>query len=342
MIISSKGSSTSGNRGHAGLKIHISHKGGPGSGNWRHEGRPGKEGGSLPTGVTPTGAYATPKKPMASGALQSTGTTAITLPRVSIPVGQLPEHQKGDADGKMAYQEWYGNVATKPNLADALAMRRYFADRAMEAEGVLAQAGAEEREASRVKRAEEAANAPKYLTPAQKKAEEAAKKKAATAAAKTKKAAESAAAKKKRADEAAAKKAAAAAKKGATGAGKGEAGEAKATAKLAADRAKLEAQLKVAQAIGLGENSFTVFKKAVEAIKAGGTPPAASLDALVKQGLLTKVGDSITVPPAAVTLLSAILAKDAIRAKAALAKLGGTKEIGLVRVRKATRFIIGG
>lgn len=331
-------------------RIHVGYKGGSGSGNWGHEGRPGKEGGSLPTGKSATGTYASDRA-RASGAQPGAAPTAArpvtALPRISVPVGAIPEHQKGDVDGKLSYQAWYESTATagnRPNLADALAMRRYFAERALEAEQTLSEQSAAGREESRKKRAEEEANKPVYLTPAQKKKQEAGKKKAATAAASAKKKAEAAALKKKKADEAAAKKAAAAAKK--AGAKPAKAGTS-AAGSAAAKREELakqksEAVYKVAEAVGISKDEFNEFKNTVASLKAGENVPASTVRSLIAAGLVTQAGDTVTVPSAALSLLSAINARDAIKAKAALAKLqGATKEIGLVRVRKATRFIIG-
>lgn len=327
------------------MKIRAGYKGGSGSGNWGHEGRPGKEGGSLPTGKSATGTYADQR----TGARQpgvpaGAGGTAINLPRISVPVGTIPQHQKGDADGKLSYQAWYESTATagnRPNLADALAMRRYFAERALEAEQVLAEQGAVGREESRKKRAEEEAAKGPVLTPAQKKKQEAEKKKAAAAVASAakKKAAEEA--KKKKAAEAAAKKAATAAKKtGTTPKAGGATGEAAAKREELAKQ-KAEAVYKVAESVGISKDEFNEFKNTVASLKAGESVPANTVKSLIEAGLVTQSGDTVSVPAAALSLLSAINARDAIKAKTALAKLqGATKEIGLVRVRKATRFII--
>lgn len=327
--------------------VHISYKGGAGSGNWGHEGRPGKEGGSLPTGKA-HGAYnpnqTAGNKPSGGLPTQTPAGSTIAIPRLSVPVGTLPEHQKGDADGKAAYTEWYANAQTKPNLADALAMRRYFADRAMEAEGVLAQQGAMAREESRKKRAIEEANKPEFLTPAQKKKREAAAKKAASDAAKAKKKTESEAAKKKKAEESAAKKAAAGAKKGAAAGSSAEkkaaAQEARIKAAEAKLKAKVESQIKVAESIGMSSEGFSAFRDAVATLKAGGAVDSSIAGALAGAGLIIKSGDTYTVPSAAMTLLNAINSSDAIKARAAMAKLGGTKEIGQVRMRKITRYVI--
>lgn len=327
------------------IRLRISQKGGSGSGNWGHAGRPGKEGGSLPQGKSAIGTYAVTHKPKRAIARPagsvSTPENTPGLPRLSIPVGNLPEHQKGDRDGKLAYQNWYASSQTKPSLGDALAMRRYFAERAMQAEQTLAQQGAQEREQSRQQRAEEAANKPKVLTPAEKKKQEAAAKKAASEAAKAKKKAESEAAKKKKAEEAAAKKAAAAEKKGSAADKRAAAQEKKIREAQEKLQAKLASQLQVAESIGMSEEGWNMFKNAVSTLKAGGTLDDGIAEALAGMGLVKPSGDTYTVPTAAMTLMNAIMASDAIRARAALEKLGN-KEIGQVRMRKVTRFIIGG
>lgn len=344
------------------IHVQLGYKGSAKSGNWGHAGRPGKEGGSLPTGKSSGGAYAQPKKTNMGGTEQQTG-TALTMPRLTIPVGTLPEHQKGDRDGKQAYQDWYAGLAQKPSLADALAMRRYFADRALEMEGQLSQTAAEENAKKKKAEAEEAAKAPKVLTPAEKKAQEKAKKTAEAAAKKAKKTAETAAAKKKREEESAKKKAetaaASAAKKAASAASsaakkaeadkkKGAAAEARAQAAAkkieeaqAKLQAKLESQIKVAESIGLSQEGFTMFQQAVSTLKAGGDLDNTVAAALSSAGLIAKSGSGYTVPSTAMTLFNAIMSADAIKARAALEKLGGTKEIGNVRMRKIVKYRIG-
>lgn len=344
-------------KGNKAMIIHAGYKGSASSGNYAHMGRPGKEGGSLPkAGGAAVGGGA----PSSTSNQASNTTSSIPLPRLSIPTGEIPPEDPKDVDGKQAYSDWYASLKTKPSLGDALAMRKYFADRAAQVGQAKGAEDAKKRASDIAAREEVARNAPKVLTPKEKKAQETAAKKAAAAAAKNKKALDAAAAKKKKADEAAAKKAAAAAakkpgtskkpsedvaaarkkaaddKKAAADAKKTDADEKKA----AAAAEKLAAQEKVAAAVGMSADGFGAFKYAVDAIKAGGKPDAAITNALVGVGLLSKSGNDITVPPAALAFLNAILAADAIKAKAALDKLRGTKEIGQVRMRKVTKYVI--
>lgn len=333
--------------------IIIGYKGSAKSGNWGHEGRPGKEGGSLPTGKSHGAVGATATTAEAGAPVQSANT--MQVPKLSIPVGTVPEHEKGDRDGKMAYQEWYASLETKPNLADALAMRRFFAERALELESQLAQQQAETTAEERQKRMEEERAKGPPETPAQKKKRLADEKKAASAGAsaakkkaaeeaKTKKKAESEAAKKKKAEEAASKKAgsaaAAASKKAQAEAAKKKAGEAKAAAAQAKIEAaqkkvqdKLDAQVKVAESVGLSKDGLALFQEAFDTLKSGGSLPANVASVLSNAGLIIKQGDNYTMPSAARSLLSAIQAGDAMKARDALAKLGASsKEIGRVKV----------
>lgn len=345
-------------------KVVIDYKGGSGSGNWGHEGRPGKEGGSLPTGkshgtIPGQGGTAGPgrfENPL-RGAAQAAAKPGwnIPPPQLSIPTGPVPEHEEGDADGKSDYSNWYAQQKVKPGLADALAMRKYFADRASKIESEAGAAKQEKRAAEYAKRQAELKAKGPVLTPAQKKKQEAAAKKAATAAAsaakkkaseeaKAKKKAESEAAKKKKAAEAAAKKAAAAAKKPKTG----QAAAKKKAAAEEAKRAKLEAQRqsaeKVAESVGLSKDGLSMFQEAMSTLKGGGDLDSGVLSALRSAGLVSVSGERVTVPPAARSLLSAILAGDALKAQDAMDKLqasSGKEYIGQVRVRKYTRVVIG-
>lgn len=345
--------------------VRIGYKGGSGSGNWGHEGRPGKEGGSLPTGKS-HGAIAPPPghggQLRAEQAMGSFGKPAapgagIPLPTLNIPTGPVPEHEEGDRDGKLDYQNWLESQKVKPGLADALAMRKYFADRAMKAEQAAGQAKAEATAAEAQKRAAAEKLKPPVLTAAQKKKADAAAKKAATAAAsaakkkaseaaKAKKKAESEAAKKKKAEEAAKKKAAAAAKKPA-GAAKKPASNAAAKRQEEAQRKleeKLQGQQKVAESVGLSSEGFQAFRDAFATLKAGGEVDNQILSMLSSSGLIKVSGDRVTVPTAARTLLSAILAGDALKAQDAMDKLqasSGKEYIGQVRMRKVTRVVIG-
>lgn len=339
------------------------------SGNWGHEGRPGKEGGSLPTGKTHgaipgqggerQGGALRAEQAMAGGWSKPNAGTAIPLPQLSIPLGPVAEHEPGDQDGKADYQKWYQSQNPKPGLADALRMRKYFADRALQAESEAGQAKAEQTAADRQKRLAEEKNKPKVLTPAEKKKAEAAAKKAASAAASAKKKAE-AAAKKKLAEETRAKKkaeteakkvqraaeSAAHKKKMEEAAGKKKNATASAAAKKKADaaakvQAKVDASNKVAESIGLGEDALQAFQHTFDTLKAGGDVDSSVAGTLVGLGLLTRSGDSYKVPSAARTLLSAILAGDALKARDAMDKLGN-KEIGRVAVTVAgNRIIIG-
>lgn len=329
--------------------IQLDYKGGKGSGNWNHAGRPDKEGGSLPKGSGGGGGGA------AAGNSSSQGPTSNTMgnmPKLSIPLGTVPEHVKGDYDGKKAYADWYASLDQKPNLAEALAMRRFFADRALDAEQALGEESARKRDEERKKKAEEAAKQPKYVDPKTKKKMEAAAKKAASAAAAAKKKADSEAAKKKKAEEAAAKKAAAGAgkaktaeeKKAAAEAAKKAAAAAKAKAKQEEDRAKLDSQMKVAAAIGLNPDAFNMLQDAVNTLKGGGDLPANVSTALINAGLLIKSGNTVTVPAPTRSLISAIMSADALKAQDAMARLAklnnSTKELGQVRLFKIDNHVV--
>lgn len=354
------------------VKIMYDDKGGAGSGNWGHEGRPGKEGGSLPTGkshgaIPGEGGTAGPgrfENPL-RGAAQAVTKPGwnIPPPQLSIPTGPVPEHEEGDADGKADYSNWYAQQKVKPGLADALAMRKYFADRARQVESEAGAAKQKKREEDYAKRQAELKAKGPVLTPAQKKKQEAAAKKAATAAAsaakkkaseaaKVKKKAESDAAKKKKAEEAAAKKAAAAAKKaGAKKPAAKKAGDAAAKKRAAAEeakKAKLEEKRqtteKVAASVGMDRESLSMFQEAMTTLKGGGQLDDKVLSALRSAGLVSVSGERVAVPAAARSLLSAILAGDALKAQDAMDKLrksSGKEYIGQVRVRKITRVVIG-
>lgn len=335
------------------------------SGNWGHEGRPGKEGGSLPSGKTHG---SIPGQGGGAGRAQGTGqagfsstkpTTGFTVPvpQLSVPTGTVPEHEEGDTDGKKDYENWYAALKTKPSLADALAMRKYFSDRAQSAEGERAKKKAEERAAASAAREEAEAKKGPVLTPAQKKKQAAEAKKAATAAASAakkkasadvaaKKKAESEAAKKKKAEEAAAKKKAAAtakpaAKKNTAAASakkKAEAAQAKTEAAQQKAEAKRQASEKVAESVGLDKDTYSAFQEAVNTLKSGGKLDDNTKKTLQSAGLIQVSGDSVKVASAARSLLSAIQSGDALKAQDAMEKLkkSSSKEyIGQIRVSKA-------
>lgn len=148
------------------IKLKIGLKGGSGSGNWGHRGRPGKEGGSMPGKGGGGGVEAT-------AGIKPGKTPPMEIQLPGVAGTKLPEHQPGDASGLADYKAWYqAQVAAgqTPSLGQAIQMRQQLADRAQQLEQQASEAKATAAEA--------AANSPEAKAAAEAAAEEEAKKKA--------------------------------------------------------------------------------------------------------------------------------------------------------------------
>lgn len=148
------------------IKLKIGLKGGSGSGNWGHRGRPGKEGGSMPGKGGGGGVEAT-------AGIKPGKTPPMEIQLPGVAGTKLPEHQPGDASGLADYKAWYqAQVAAgqTPSLGQAIQMRQQLADRAQQLEQQASEAKATAAEA--------AANSPEAKAAAEAAAAEEAKKKA--------------------------------------------------------------------------------------------------------------------------------------------------------------------
>lgn len=149
------------------IQIKVGLKGGPGSGNHGHGGRPGKEGGSTPTG-----------RHVPEGAGNVAGATPNVKFQPTLPAGvKLPPHTPGDSSGLADYKAWYSaqvQAGQTPNLQQAIQMRQALAARAKTAEADLAKANQAAAEAQ--------ANSPEGKAAAEAAQAEADKKKAEQAA----------------------------------------------------------------------------------------------------------------------------------------------------------------
>jgi hypothetical protein len=111
------------------MHLIVKVKGGPRSGNWGHSGRPGREGGSL----TGKGGGRVPVPGGGSSAKRPGARTIPPVPKLSkttIKGGSIPDHFKGDSSGQQAYNSWKRSQGGLINISDDVRMRAWFTKRA--------------------------------------------------------------------------------------------------------------------------------------------------------------------------------------------------------------------
>lgn len=262
-------------------------KGGKGSGNWGHRGRPGLEGGSIPKGGN--------RVPLPGGGLskpQPKGKPVPKKPKLtqSSRSGSIPKHQKGDKDGSKAYSAWL-KANPDANEVDRSRMKSWFEDRAkvMEHNLSIATAVPGQRDEDRELTEEELKK---------KKAEEEAKKKAEEG---KKKGKGKAKVKKKKTEPKAKKPPKAKLKK--------------------KPKVTDEDKARVLKTVGVSKADYDQFKKAYDLLKAGKKPDQATLDKMLKMGAISLAEDgNYKISSFSKRLMSAVEKGDALAAQEAMRK----------------------